>query len=148
MSKSAEKNEFITGIRQILKDYRDVLSFQDRIILTRKFSKKGVVSAKSIDIVNELDCNWVDVGNAIQKLVHILRVKNKWLHEESTRLADASKTKNAAVISWLDKQRKSVGKIATQLCALRDEEKVSEEAAKKQWHAERAKALTTTKAGN
>lgn len=139
MKKVASKNEFMVGVHQILEDYRDILPFQDRVILNRKFTHKDTVSIKTQEVVKELDCNWVDVGNAIQKLINILRVKNKWLIEQAAQLTQADEDKNAAVIAWLGDQRKENGKMAARLCALRDEEKKTDEKARLEWRAGRVR---------
>jgi len=141
MKKTVTNNEFVGEIHQLLKDYRDVLSFQDRVILNRKFTRKGVVSLQTQEVVNELDCNWVDVCNAIQKVIHILRVKHKWLTGEVIKLTREGKEKNARVIGWLNGQCRQNGKIATRMCALRDEEKKTDEKAKQAWRAGRAEQL-------
>jgi hypothetical protein len=138
MKKALSKNEFIAGICQILQDYRDVLSFQDRVILNRKFTRKGVVSLATQDVVSELDCNWTDVSNAIQKLINILRVKNKWMAEQVEDLTQTNEEKNAPIINWLNGHRRQNGQMAAQLSALRDEEKKVDEKARQAWRVDRA----------
>jgi hypothetical protein len=145
MNKKVEKNEFTAGVQQILTDYRDILSFQDRVILARKFTQKGKLSVESQQVVEELDCNWVDITNATHKLLTILRVKNKWLHDETTKLAQADEDKNAAVISWLNQQRKKNAKLCAHLSALRDDEKKTDEKARLEWREDRAKQLDPKK---
>ncbi len=145
MNKKIDKNEFTLGIQQILTDYRDVLSFQDRVILARKFTQKGTLSVKSQDVVNELDCNWVDITNATHKLLTILRVKNKWLHDETTKLAQADEDKNAPVISWLNQQRKKNARLCAHLSTLRDDEKKTDEKARLEWREDRAKSMNSKK---
>jgi len=145
MSKTIEKNEFIDGVQQILTDYRDVLSFQDRVILARKFTRKGTVSVKSEEIVKDLDCNWVDITNATHKLATLMRVKNKWLQDETAKLAQAGDDRDASVIAWLTRQRKINAKLCNRLNSLREDEKKADEKARQEWREGRAKQMDTTK---
>jgi hypothetical protein len=148
MSKTLEKNEFIEGVQQLLIDYRDILSFQDRVILTRKFTRKGTVSVKTQEIIKDLDCNWVDITNATHKLATLMRVKNKWLQDETAKLTQNTDDKDAPVIAWLTRQRKKNARLCTHLNTLRDDEKKTDEKARLEWREDRAKQLDTSKKSN